>query len=68
VDLYCDEHVFFAFQGHQLENIYKNAATRYHLNFSKLFTYAKRRSREDEVKNLFKTVLDDDLKNIIERY
>jgi len=66
VDLYCDEETYFAFQGHQLSTIYQNVAARYSLNFSKLFTYAKRRSREDEIKNIFRNVLDEDLKKIIE--
>lgn len=66
VDLYCDEQVYFAYQGHQLEIIYRNAASRYTLNFSKLLTYAKRRSREDEIKALLMKVLEKDLKEIIQ--
>ncbi|MFT3746797.1 MAG: hypothetical protein QM768_00705 [Agriterribacter sp.] len=66
VDLYCDEQVYFAYQGHQLEIIYRNAIYRYALNFSKLLTYAKRRSREDEIKSLLMKVLEKDLKEIIQ--
>lgn len=66
VDLYCDRQVYFAFQGHQLEIIYRNATSRYALNFSKLLTYAKRRSREDEIKALLMKVLEKDLKEIIQ--
>lgn len=66
VDLYCDEQVYFAYQGHQLEIIYRNATSRYALNFSKLLTYAKRRSREDEIKSLLMKVLEKDLKEIIQ--
>ncbi|MBO9573390.1 MAG: hypothetical protein J7497_14455 [Chitinophagaceae bacterium] len=65
VDLYCDDEIYFAFQGHQLEVIYRNAVSRYSLNFSTLFTYAKRRSREDEIKTLLMNVLDTDLKEIL---
>lgn len=65
VDLYCDDKVYFAFQGHQLSNIYRVAAARYALNFSRLFAYAKRRSREDEIRSLLLKVLDKDLKEII---
>lgn len=65
VDLYCDDKVYFAFQGHQLLNIYRVAAAEYALNFSTLFAYAKRRNREDEIKSLLLKVLDKDLKAII---
>lgn len=66
VDLYCDNQIYFAYQGHQLEIIYRNAARRYSLNFSRLFTYAKRRSREYEIKSRLLKVLDNELKEIIE--
>jgi hypothetical protein len=66
VDLYCDEKIYFAYQGHQLEIIYRNATSRYALNFSKLLTYAKRRSRKDEIKALLMKVLDEELKEIIQ--
>jgi hypothetical protein len=66
VDIYCDDQIYYAFQGNQLIQVYRNAVTRYSLNFSKLFNYAKRRSREGEIKNLLLKVLDNDLKNIIE--
>lgn len=66
VDIYCDDQIYYAFQGNQLQHIYRNATTKYSLNFSKLFNYAKRRSREDEIKNLLLKVLDKDLKSIIE--
>lgn len=65
VDLYCDDSVYFAFQEHQLENIYRIAAAEYILNFSTLFTYAKRRHRYNEIKNLLVKVSDDNLKSII---
>lgn len=66
VDIYCDDQIYYAFQGNQLLNIYRNAAKKYSLNFSKLFNYAKRRSREEEIKGILLKVLDNDLKNIIE--
>lgn len=65
VDLYCDDSVYFAFQGHQLENIYRTAVAEYALNFSTLFTYAKRRHRYNEIKDLLLKVSDDNLKAII---
>jgi len=66
VDIYCDDLIYYAFQGNQLLNIYRNAASKYSLNFSKLFNYAKRRSRKEEIKSLFFKVLNKDLKSIIE--
>lgn len=66
VDIYCDDQIYYAFQGNQLLNIYRNAVNKYTLNFSKLFNYAKRRSREDEIKGLLLKVLDNNLKSIIE--
>lgn len=65
VDLYCDDSIYFAFQGYQLENIYRIAAAEYALNFSTLFTYAKRRHRKDEIKNLLLKVSDENLKKVI---
>lgn len=66
VDIYCDDQIYYAFQGNQLLNIYRNAVNKYTLNFSKLFNYAKRRSREEEIKSLLLEVLNKDLKSIIE--
>lgn len=66
VDVYCDDHIYYAFQGSQLKQIYRNAAAKYSLNFSTLLNYAKRRNREEEIKNLLLNAVDKDLKKIIE--
>jgi hypothetical protein len=50
VDLYCDDKLFFAYQGHQLVKIYEACFDKYFINFSKLFNYAKRRKREEAIK------------------
>ena len=45
IDLFADKDMFFAFQGQELKNIYYNSISRYQINYSKMFTYAKRRNR-----------------------
>lgn len=46
VDLFCDTDLFFAYQGSQLIHIFEAAFSKYPINFSRLFNYAKRRHRE----------------------
>lgn len=50
VDIYCDKKLFGAFQGSELINIINNSYHRYAINFTKLFSYAKRRRREIDLK------------------
>ena len=50
VDVFCDSKTFFAVQGRETDHIYENAISRYNINFTKLFSYAKRRGREDVIK------------------
>lgn len=66
VDVYCDDHIYYAFQGSQLKQIYRNAVAKYSLNFSTLLNYAKRRNREGEIKNLLLDTVSEDFKGIIE--
>lgn len=49
VDLYCDKKLFAAFQGSEFIHIVNNAFKRYSIDFTKLFHYAKRRSKETEL-------------------
>lgn len=65
VDIYCDDKLFFAFQGNQLQRIYEKAVTSHPLNFSTLFTYAKRRNREPQIKSQFLHLSNKDIKQII---
>jgi hypothetical protein len=51
VDLYCEEKLFFAYQGHQLAKIYEACFDKYIINFSRLFNYSKRRKREEGLKS-----------------
>jgi len=55
VDLFCDTDIFFAYQGSQLVKIFQAAFSKYPINFSRLFNYARRRHRmEDLTAYLFK--------------
>lgn len=53
VDLFCDQQLYFAFQGRQLATIFEGALSKYVINFSRLLNYAKRRHRDDELKEFF---------------
>lgn len=49
VDLYCDKKLFRAFHGNELVHIINNAYSRYSIDFTKFFSYAKRRRKEIEI-------------------
>ena len=66
VDLYCDEKIYFAFQGRQLVKIYEASIEKYSINFSKMFNYAKRRKREKSLKEFMLNNLYDKIKDLIE--
>ncbi len=67
VDLFAEERLFYYVQGSELMHIYENAITSYTINFTKLFSYAKRREREQDIKqfmtnhmfHLVKGIIDD---------
>lgn len=50
VDLFADENLFHFYQGSELIHIYEKIMDRYSINFTKLFSYAKRRRKEQEIK------------------
>lgn len=49
VDIFCDKILFNAYQGSELSTIINNVYHRYAINFTKLFSYANRRRKEDEL-------------------
>lgn len=49
VDIYSDKKLFNAFQGNELVNIINNAFHHYSIDFTKLFSYAKRRRKETDL-------------------
>ena len=50
-DVYCDRHIYYFYSGVELRNIFENALSRYTIDFSRLFNYARRRGRETEIKD-----------------
>lgn len=67
VDIFAEEKLFYFYQGSELMHIYKNAISNYTINFTKLFSYAKRRDKEQDIKSflinnmfhLVKDIIDD---------
>ena len=66
VDLFAEEKLFYYLQGSELMHIYENAISNYAINFTKLFSYAKRREREHEIKQFMTNHLYHLVKDIIE--
>lgn len=50
VDLFAEERLFYYLKGGELIHIYENALSNYTINFTKLFSYAKRREKENDIK------------------
>ena len=50
VDLFTEKNLFYFYQGAELMHIYENALKNYTLNYTKLFSYAKRRERKQDIK------------------
>ena len=50
VDLFTENKLFYFYQGAELMHVYENALKNYTLNYTKLFSYAKRRDREQDIK------------------
>jgi len=61
VDLFSDKKLFYFYQGSEMTNLFENAIKRYSINYTRLFSYAKRRDRDEELK-LF---LNNNLKHLI---
>ncbi len=52
VDLIAEEKLLHIYQGAELSHIYENAVNNYSINFTTLFSYARRRQKEQKVKAL----------------
>ena len=50
VDLFTENKLFYFYQGAELMHVFENALKNYTLNYTKLFSYAKRRDREQDIK------------------
>jgi hypothetical protein len=66
VDLFADENLFYFYQGSELIHIYESAINNYSVNFTKLFGYAKRRGKENEIKSFIKNNMNHLVKDIID--
>ena len=53
VDMFSDRKLFAAFQGSELAHIVNNAFSRYSIDFTRLLTYAKRRGKEQDIRQFF---------------
>ncbi len=66
VDLFTEKKLFYFYQGAELMHVYENALKNYTLNYTKLFSYAKRREREQDIKKLMTNNMYHLVKDIIE--
>lgn len=58
VDLFCERNLFVAFQGSELVHIINIAYQRYAINFTTLHHYARRRGKEENLKQFLKEKTD----------
>jgi hypothetical protein len=66
VDLFAEKKLFYFYQGAELMHIYENAIKNYTLNYTKLFSYARRREREQNIKQFMTNHMHHLVKDIIE--
>ncbi len=65
VDLFTENKLFYFYQGSELMNVYENVLKNYTLNYTKLFSYAKRRDREQDIKQFMTNNMPHLLKDIV---
>jgi hypothetical protein len=61
VDLFADEKLFYFYHGSEMNILFENALRKYSVNYTRLFSYAKRRAREEQLKSY----LNNNLKHVI---
>lgn len=66
VDIFVEKRLLHYLQGSELISIYENALSNYTINFTKLFSYAKRRERDLEIKHFITTHMFHLVKDIID--
>ncbi len=66
VDLYTENKLFYFYQGGELMYIYENILKSYTINYTKLFNYAKRREREQDIQQFMNNNMYHLVKDIIE--
>jgi hypothetical protein len=66
VDIFSEDKLFYFTQGSELVRVFENALKRYDINYTKLFSYAKRREREKEIKMFLNTNMHHLVKEILD--
>ena len=66
VDLFTENKLFYFYQGAELMHVYENGLKNYTLNYTKLFSYAKRRDREQDIKQFMINNMYHLVKDVIE--
>ncbi len=66
IDVYSDAVTFYAIQGSEMDALFENALKRYPINFTKLISYARRRNKEEQIKNYLENNFGALVKDIIE--
>ena len=66
VDLFIENKLYYFYQGAELMHVYENALKNYTLDYTKLFSYAKRREREQDIKQFMANNMYHLVKNVIE--
>jgi len=65
VDIFTENKLFYFIQGAELIHIFENALKKYTLNYTKLFSYAKRREKEQDIIQFMTNHMHHRVKNII---
>jgi len=66
VDLFAEEKLFYFYRGSELTHIYENVLNSYTINFTRLFSYANRREKEQDIKTFMMNNLEHLVKDIID--
>lgn len=66
VDLFAEKKLYYFYQGTELVHVYENALKNYTINYTKLFSYAKRREKEQDIKQFMTNHMYHLVKEIIE--
>lgn len=66
VDLFVEDRLLYFYQGSELVYIFENAIKNYSLNFTKLFSYARRRKVEREMKAFLNSSLHHVVRDFLE--
>jgi hypothetical protein len=66
VDIFSEDKLFYYSQGSELVHIFENALKSYDINYTKLFSYAKRRERDTDIKMFLSNNMHYLVKNIID--